>query len=85
MMFFFFYLVLDETKALAPLAFMRVDLSAQPPVKKRKKKKNVFKNVKIWTVCEPPGVDSCFSIGPRCMATSDCNQRYGAEPPVVSL
>lgn len=33
----------------------------------------------------PPGVDSCFRIGPRCIATSDCNQRYGAEPPVVSL
>lgn len=31
------------------------------------------------------GSDSCFSIGPRCMATSDWNQRYGAEPPVVSL
>lgn len=80
--FCFFYLVLKETKALTLLAFVWVNLSAKPTFNKGK---TDLKDVKIWTVCEPPGVDSCFCIVPRCIVISDCNQRYGSEPPVVSL
>lgn len=46
--FFVFYLLLEETKALVLLAFVWVDLSAKPTFNKGK---TVLKDVKIWTVC----------------------------------
>lgn len=52
-------------------------------LKKEKNKKKKKSQINFGPFLTPPGLDSCFRIGPRCI--SDCNQRYGAEPPVVSL
>lgn len=52
--------------------------------KEKEKKKNKKKEKSNFgPFLTPPGLDSCFRIGPRCI--SDYNQRYGAEPTVVSL
>lgn len=59
-----------------------VNLSAKPTFKKGKKQEKKSQ-INFGPFLTPPGLDSCFRIGPRCI--SDCNQRYGAEPPVVSL